>query len=256
MLVAKSLAIGYPRRTLARDISFTLARGEAIAVLGPNGSGKTTLFRTLLGLQPAHSGAIMLNEKDIRHVPRQDFARAIAYVPQAGAAASNALSAFDFSVIEVVEMARVAHITWYAAPSKRDREYAYQALDIVGMITFAERRYAELSGGERQLVMIARALATGAATILLDEPTASLDFGNQLLVMDEIAKLTARGTSILFTTHQPSQARQLATRLIAINRQGEVTIGEPASLLTSAFIANLYGVSEAALARADLQSAI
>jgi iron complex transport system ATP-binding protein len=252
-LATQSLAIGYSSRTLARDISFTLESGEAIAVLGPNGSGKTTLFRTLLGLQPALSGTIMLDEKDIRHLPRQDFARAVAYVPQAAVAT---LSAFDFSVIEVVEMARVAHITWYSAPSKRDREYAYQALDNVGMMAFAERRYAELSGGERQLVMIARALATGAKTILLDEPTASLDFGNQLIAMDEIAKLTERGHSILFTTHQPSQARQLATRLIAINRQGEVTIGKPASLLTPAFIANLYGLSEAALSRAELQSAI
>ena len=242
-IAAQALAIGYPRRTLARDISFALNAGEAIAVLGPNGSGKTTLFRTLLGLLPVIHGTVNIGARAITAMAPADIARAVAYVPQAAG------GAFDFSVVEMVEMARVAHLAWYALPGKHDRDCAMSALNVVGMAGFAARRYAELSGGERQLVLIARALATEAKTILLDEPTASLDFGNQLRVLDEIARLKAQGVAILFTTHHPEQALQLAERTLAIDRHGAACIGATRQMLTPAFVADLYGVSEAALAR-------
>jgi iron complex transport system ATP-binding protein len=236
MLSARDLSIGYPRRTLAGNISFTLNAGEAVAILGPNGSGKTTLFRTLLGLLPARAGQVLLADKIIAALTPAEIARHIAYVPQAAG------GFFNFSVIEVVEMARAAHLAWYAQPGARDRAIAEQALAELNIADFADREFAELSGGERQLVMIARALASEAAILLLDEPTASLDYGNQFLILDEIAKLKARGVAILFTTHDPNQALRIADRTLTISRTGAVTIGNTHDLLTGTALAALYGL--------------
>jgi iron complex transport system ATP-binding protein len=245
LLSTQQLSIGYPHRTLARDISFSVNQGESIAVLGPNGCGKTTLFRTLLGLSPAISGEVQLNGKSIHHMRSSAIARHIAYVPQIDG------GTFDFSVIEVVEMARVPYIAWHAKPSAIDRQRAITALDKVGMADFSQRRFCELSGGERQLAMIARALASEANIILMDEPIASLDFGNQLRVRDTINALKTQNVSVLFTTHHPDEALQCATRTLAIDRQGGVHLGETKALLTTDFIARLYGVTVADLARAN-----
>jgi len=239
------LAIGYPRRTIARDISFSVNVGEAIAILGPNGCGKTTLFRTLLSLSPAISGEVQLNGKSIHHMRANTIARHIAYIPQING------STFDFSVIEVVEMARLTNIAWHASPSKHDTERAMEALDKVGMADFSHRRFGELSGGERQLTMIARSLASDATIILMDEPTASLDFGNQLRVRDTINTLKTQDISVLFTTHHPDEALQCATRTIAIDKHGRAHLGETKTLLTTEFVAELYGVSVGDLVRAN-----
>jgi iron complex transport system ATP-binding protein len=236
MLAARELAIGYPRRELAKDISFTLNAGEAIAILGPNGSGKTTLFRTLLGLLPARAGEVTLNGRPIAALGPAKIARAMAHVPQA------TTGFFNFSVIEVVEMARAAHLRWYAQPGAKDRAIAEQALCDLNIADFAGREFAELSGGERQLVMIARALAAEAPILLLDEPTASLDYGNQFMILDEIARLKLRGATILFTTHDPNQAMRIADRTLTISREGRVQMGATREVLTRDSLASLYGI--------------
>ena len=236
MLATRDLTIGYPRRSLAANISFALNKGEAIAILGPNGSGKTTLFRTLLGLLPACAGEVMLNNKSIATVSPAEIARSMAYVPQAAA------GFFNFSVIEVVEMARAAHLAWYAQPDAKDRAIAERALAELNIAAFANREFAELSGGERQLVMIARALASEAPIILLDEPTASLDFGNQFLILDELARLKQRGVSVLFTTHNPDQALRIADRTLTISREGVINIGATRAVVTRDSLAALYAI--------------
>ena len=236
MLSARDISIGYPRRKLAAHISLALNAGEAVAILGPNGSGKTTLFRTLLGLLPALAGEVLLNDTPMTLLKPADIARHIAYVPQA------ASGFFNFSVIEVVEMARAAHLAWYAQPGIKDRAIAQQALAELNIAHFANREFAELSGGERQLVMIARALASEARTLLLDEPTASLDYGNQFLILDEIAKLKARGVAILFTTHDPNQALRIAERTLTISRNGAINIGATPTVVTRDSLAALYGI--------------
>ncbi len=239
-LETQALSIGYARRTLAEDISFAVKPGEALAILGPNGSGKTTLFRTLLGLLRPRAGAVTLASCNIDALSPAEIARQIAYVPQAAAAFPH------FSVIEIVEMARASHLAWYARPSARDRAVAEGALAELGIAGFADRAFAELSGGERQLVMIARALASEAAILMLDEPTASLDYGNQFLILDEIAKLKAGGVSILFTTHDPNQALRICNqpgdRTLTIARNGEVCIGATADILSCESLAALYGI--------------
>ena len=236
MLATRDLTIGYPRRKLAANISFVLNKGEAVAILGPNGSGKTTLFRTLLGLLPARAGEVVLNDKSIATLSPAEIARSIAYVPQA------ATGFFNFSVIEVVEMGRAAHLAWYAQPAAKDRAIAERALAELNIAAFANREFAELSGGERQLVMIARALASEAPIILLDEPTASLDFGNQFLILDELARLKQRGVSVLFTTHNPDQALRIADRTLTISREGVINIGATRAVVTRDSLAALYAI--------------
>ena len=237
MLSARDLTIGYPRRTLAAHISFSLNAGEAVAILGPNGSGKTTLFRTLLGLLPALAGEVLLNDTPMGSLKPGAIARHIAYVPQA------ASGFFNFSVIEVVEMARAAHLAWYAQPGIKDHAIAQHALAELNIAHFANREFAELSGGERQLVMIARALASEARILLLDEPTASLDYGNQFLILDEIARLKTRGVAILFTTHDPNQALRIAERTLTISRAGAIDIGATRTVLTRDSLATLYDIN-------------
>ncbi len=237
MLSAQNLRIGYVDRVLASNISFTLNDGEVIAILGPNGSGKTTLFRTLLGLTPALQGAALLNGRAISEFTPSAIARMVAYVPQVSASFAN------FSVIEVVLMARAAHLAWYASPGAKDRAVAANALAELNIGDFAEREFIELSGGERQLTMIARALASEAKILLMDEPTASLDFGNQFLILDEIAKLKARGVSVIFTTHHPDHALRIADRTLTITRDGQVQIDATQTLLSADSLTALYGIS-------------
>ncbi len=239
-LEARALSIGYAQRTLAENISFALQPGEAIAILGPNGSGKTTLFRTLLGLLRARAGVVTLGGRNIDSLMPAEIARHIAYVPQISSAFPH------FSVIEIVEMARASRLAWYQRPSAKDRAVAEGALAELGIADFAHRAFFELSGGERQLVMIARALASEAAILMLDEPTASLDYGNQFLILDEIVKLKANGASILFTTHDPNQALRLCNqpddRTLTIARDGAVAIGPTRELLSAEALSALYGV--------------
>jgi iron complex transport system ATP-binding protein len=235
-LTLNSVAIGYATRTLVRDVNFTLRPGEAIAVLGRNGSGKTTLFRAILGLLAPMSGEICIGEKNVGLLAPADIARVIAYVPQA------INSTLGLRVIEVVEMARAPHLAWYARPLAKERKIAEAALTELNMHDFAERRFDELSGGEKQLVLIARALAAQAPIILMDEPTANLDFGNQYLILDEIAKLKRRGISVLFTTHAPDHALRIADRTLTMARDGRARLGATRETLTADALTSLYDV--------------
>jgi iron complex transport system ATP-binding protein len=174
-----------------------------------------------------------------------EVARRIAYVPQAAG------GLFNFSVREVVLMGRAAHLPWYAQPGAHDHAIAARVLDELGIAHFAAREFAELSGGERQLAMIARALASEAAILLLDEPTASLDYGNQFLVLDEIGKLKTRGVSVLFTTHDPNQALRIADRTLLLSRDGRVNLGATREMVTREALAALYGIEVQMLAGPD-----
>src|SRR5205085_1157811 len=183
-----------------------LADGEVMCVLGPNGAGKTTLFRTLLGLLPPLAGNVTLGGRVLTRLSRDEIARAVAYVPQAST------SHFDFSLAEIVEMGRTAHLSTFARPGKRDREISMAALERMGIAGLAGRPVNAVSGGERQLALIARALATEARAVIMDEPTANLDFANQARVLDEILRMRGAGIAVLLCTHDPDHALQLADR--------------------------------------------
>ena len=234
-LEARALAIGFGSRVVAAGIDATLGAGEITCLLGPNGSGKTTLLRTLLGILPPLAGSLRLDERPIAQWAARERAQRLAYVPQAAA------GDFDFSVLEIVEMGRTPVLGLFAAPRADDRRAALEALERLGIAHLAGRAIGAVSGGERQLAYIARALATQATHLLMDEPTASLDFANQALILDEIARLAGAGTSVLLTTHHPDHALRIADRALLLGGGALVAAGPAAATLNSENLSALYG---------------
>jgi len=233
-LEGRNLTIGYRDRIVGRDLDLGLARGEVLALLGPNGSGKTTLLKTLIGLIAPRGGAIMIGEKTLAQLAPRERARLIAYVPQAHVAT------FAFAVETVVLMGRSAHSGLFSRPSAADRTAVAQALERLGIGALAARPYTMISGGERQLVLLARALAQEPQFIVLDEPTASLDFGNQGKVLQEIRALAVAGHGVLFTTHDPNHALRAADRAYLIRDGACLADGEAHDVLTRATLESLY----------------
>jgi iron complex transport system ATP-binding protein len=234
-LATRALTYGFRSRTVGRGVDLAFPGGEIVCLLGPNGSGKTTLLRTLLGLLPPLAGEVTLDGKALGAWPARDRATRLAYVPQA------AESHFDFSLAEVVEMGRTAHRGIFGVPGARDREIAREGLARLGIGRLADRPIHGVSGGERQLALIARALATESANLLMDEPTASLDFANQSLILDEIARLKASGAAVLFTTHHPDHALRIADRVIMLRDGAVLAAGATLATLNSENLSALYG---------------
>jgi iron complex transport system ATP-binding protein len=235
ILEAENLTIGYPDRVVGRGLSVALAGGEVLALLGPNGGGKTTLLKTLLGLIRPHAGAVRLAGKPLGRYSARERARLIAYVPQFHA------PTFAFSVETVVVMGRIAHSGLLGRPSAADHATARRMLERFGIVQLADRPYPMISGGERQLTLLARALAQEPQFIVLDEPTASLDFGNQGKVLREIRALAAAGLGILFTTHDPNHAVRAADRAFLLRDGTRIAEGEVDAVLTQERLETLYG---------------
>ena len=234
-LSGQNLTIGYRDRVVGRALDVSLRQGEVLALLGPNGSGKTTLLKTLLGILAPLAGAALIDDKPIASYSAPARARRIAYVPQAH------VPTFAFTVETVVLMGRTAHGSLFGAPSAADRLVANRALERFGIAALKERPYTMISGGERQLVLLARALAQEPQFIVLDEPTASLDFGNQGKVMGEIRALAAAGHGVLFTTHDPNHALRAADRAFLIRDGRRIAEGAVREVLTRAQLEPLYG---------------
>jgi iron complex transport system ATP-binding protein len=235
MLAGHNLTIGYPDRVVGSGLDVTFNKGEVLALLGPNGGGKTTLLKTLLGLLAPKGGEVRLDGKPLAAHSIRERARLIAYVPQ------THVATFAFTVQAVVLMGRAAHGNLFSRPSAADRAVAAAVLERLGIAALADRPYTMISGGERQLVLLARALAQEPHFVVLDEPTASLDFGNQGKVLREIRALAQSGHGVLFTTHDPNHALRAADRAYLIRDGRRIADGKVADVLTREQLAALYG---------------
>ncbi len=235
MLEAEHLTIGYGDRVVGRSLDLTLATGEVLALLGPNGGGKTTLLKTLLGLIPALAGEVRVDDKPLAGRSARERARLLAYVPQLNT------STFAFTVETMVVMGRTAHGGLFSRPSAKDHGVARRMLERFGIDHLADRPFTLISGGERQLTLLARALAQEPRFIVLDEPTASLDFGNQGKVMREMRALAASGLGVLFTTHDPNHALRAADRAFLLRGGARIADGDVNAVLTREQLERLYG---------------
>lgn len=235
-LVATDLAFGYPGVPVGRAVSLSVRAGRLTCLLGPNGCGKTTLFKTLLGLLPHQGGSVALDGQELARLPRSTVARAIAYVPQGHTAV------FPYSVLDMVLMGRTAHGGPFARPRPRDRQRALEALERLGISALAEHDYTRISGGQRQLVLIARALAQESPLLIMDEPTANLDFGNQVRVLEQVRALTTGGLGIVLSTHDPDQAFACATDVLVLHEGTTLAQGIPEAVVTEPLLRTVYGV--------------
>jgi iron complex transport system ATP-binding protein len=236
MLKLDNVTCGYGERDIIHGLSLTLEAGNVLCLLGANGSGKTTLFKAILGLLPVTSGNISFDKDDIAGWTRRRFARTFAYVPQAHT------PPFAFTVRDVVLMARSSHLELFSSPGRRDREIVEEALRSMSIAHLAGVRYTELSGGERQLVLIARALAQQAQVLVMDEPASNLDFGNQIRVLNQIKTLASGGLALLITTHSPNHAFECATQVAVLKAGRLLAHGCPQDILTENCLEQVYSV--------------
>ncbi len=242
MITSKNLTKKFGSKTAVDAVSLELEPGHVYAMLGPNGSGKTTLLDCVLGFHRTFSGKVSLCGKDVLSCTRQTLARQAAYVPQIHT------PTFPYTVREVVLMGRTAQAGLLGAPGKEDRALCDAALRRVGIEAFAERPYTSLSGGELKLVLLARALAQQTPLIVLDEPTSSLDFKNELLFLETLADLVKTdGIGVLMATHALQhpfyfETKRLPVKAVMLRRGEPARTGTPTELLTPQTLLDVYGV--------------
>lgn len=237
LLEAENLAFSYGGKNVLRGLSFSAGHGELIAVLGPNGVGKSTFFRCLLGFLHPQGGEIRLSGKPIASYSRRELSRLAAYIPQSYS------PAFDHTVLDCVLMAKAGSLGAFEKPGEADRQQAMALLEKLGIASLAGRGCRRISGGERQLMLLARALLQDAQLLIMDEPTANLDYGNALRVMATMESLAKQGYTILFSTHDPDQALRSASRVLAMQDGAVLADGTPDVVLTAEILSKLYGVS-------------
>lgn len=235
-LEVSDLVFSYGEADVLKSVSFCADRGERIAVLGPNGVGKSTLFRCLLGFLEPKRGSVKIAGRDVRDYSRRALAAELAYIPQSYS------PAFDHTVLDSVLMGLGAQLGPFDRPSREQTNAAQRILDELGIGALASRGCMRISGGERQLMLLGRALIQNAHTLIMDEPTASLDYGNSFRVMQRIEALSAGGYSVIFSTHEPNQAFRYATKVLALKDGRVLAFGLPGQVLTPELLQTLYGV--------------
>ncbi len=239
MLDASNVSFHYPRTTrlVLDDVSLAVPRGAIVGLLGPNGSGKTTMLRLLSGTLTPTTGRVTLDGAALASMPRRELARRIAVVPQ------ETQSAFDFTAIEIVLMGRYPHLGAFELEGADDLSIARDALAATGSSALETRPFASLSGGEKQRVVIAGALAQASDVLLLDEPTASLDMGFQLDIAALLARLNReRGVTMVLSTHDLNLAASLCRELVLLKNGRVIASGPTRQALTRERILALYGV--------------
>ncbi|MDD3363372.1 MAG: ABC transporter ATP-binding protein [Syntrophomonas sp.] len=235
-LEIRNVVCGYGFKTVVNDFSATVSSGEILCLLGPNGVGKTTLFKSVLGFLKLQGGAVLVDGLDVRNLSKKAFAQVLGYVPQAH------VPPFPFTVRDVVVMGRSSYLGAFGTPGKHDIEVAESCLESLGVSFLANRVYTELSGGERQMVLIARALTQEPAFIMMDEPTSNLDFGNQVRVLRHISKLAQDGLGIIMTTHFPDHAFQCHCKVALMQRNDVFIFGSAEEVVTEKNLYDAYGI--------------
>ncbi|MGH4038600.1 MAG: ABC transporter ATP-binding protein [Sphaerochaeta sp.] len=235
-LDVKNLSFAYKDHKVLDDVSFSLNEGEFLCLLGKNGAGKSTLFKLMLGFLKKESGEILIEDKKLETYSRKLLAREIAYIPQYSS------NTFDYTVFDTVLMGTTCRIDSLGSPKKREKRIAMEALERFNISHLSHKLASSISGGERQLVILARAIAQGSHILILDEPTANLDYGNQFKVMNTISSLKDMGYSIILSTHNPEQALWFSDKVMFLNDNKILAHGNTDDVMTSENLKTIYDI--------------
>lgn len=217
-------------------INMAVNDGDSLCLLGPNGCGKTTLLKCIGNLLTLNNGSILVDNKDIRHIPHNEIARKIGYVPQIH------IPTFPFSVLEMVLMGRSPHIGTFSAPSEEDIQCAEESLHTVGILHLKNRPYTMISGGERQLVMFARVLCQKPSLLLLDEPTSHLDYGNSIRFLDILEKIVTPEMPVIMTSHFPDHAFLISQKVAVMKDGNIIAFGSTDEVITEENLQTIYNI--------------
>lgn len=228
------LSFSYGEQLVLDNISFKVNKNQLLSVLGPNGVGKSTLFRCILGLLKGYKGKVLLDGNDIKKLRVSEIAKLIAYIPQ------SHYPSFNYSVFDMVLMGTSVQLSVVSSPGKKQIELVKAALDKIGIYHLKDKGYMQISGGERQLVLLARALVQESKTLILDEPTSNLDYGNQIRVLSQIKDLAKEGYTIMQSTHNPDQTFMFSDTIVAMKDGRILKQGKPDDIFSSELIQKLY----------------
>lgn len=232
----KNISFSYDGEEIFSDISFSVDKGDVLCILGPNGTGKTTLIKCLNGLHEIDSGEISINGKNIKKLSFKEISKHIGYIPQ------SHVPSFPFKVIDVVVMGRAPYLNLTDSPKKEDIEIAENSLKTLGIEYLRDKEYTNLSGGERQLVFLARILCQQPDILILDEPTSHLDFGNQIKLLEIIDNLAASGLSIIMSSHFPDHAFLSSNKVAIMKDRKFIDFGTPDDVVTEDNLRKAYSI--------------
>lgn len=236
ILEIKNAVLGYHGKAVLQNVNFTIETGRTICVIGKNGAGKTTLFKSILGILPLLRGEILLDGRSIERWRQRDYARVIAYVPQARTLP------FPFTAFDVVLFGRTAHLSRFASPGKRDRRIADECMEKLQISHLRNRVFTQLSGGEQQMVIVARALTQQPLFLVMDEPASNLDFGNQIRIITQVNRLKDDSLGILMATHSPDHAFMCNAGVMVVHSGKIWKSGGCNRIITEDVLKEIYGV--------------
>ncbi|MCK9632376.1 MAG: ABC transporter ATP-binding protein [Methanoregula sp.] len=234
MLSVNDIHYTYQNFPVLSGVSFSVEQGELCGLFGPNGCGKTTLFKCCLRFLAAHKGTVHINGEDVSKKKVEELAKIVSYVPQ------EHKPPFPYLVREVVLMGRTPHLGGFFGVRRKDKEIALDALDRLEISDLADRPYNQLSGGQRQMVLIARAIAQDTPIMFLDEPTSTLDFHNQMKIWEIMRSITEEGKTILACSHDPNHVAWFCDRVIVISNSGVVANGHPRDVINNEILDLIY----------------
>ena len=232
----KNISFDYDGEEIFSDISFSIGKGDVLCILGPNGTGKTTLIKCLNGLHDIKSGEIFINGENMKKLSFKQISKHIGYIPQ------SHVPSFPFKVFDVVLMGRAPYLNLTDSPKNEDIEIAMDALETLGIEDLKDKEYTNLSGGERQLVFLARVLCQKPDILILDEPTSHLDFGNQIKLLEIIDNLANTGLSIIMSSHFPDHAFLSSTKVAIMKDKKFIDFGTPDDVVTEDNLKKAYSI--------------
>ncbi len=234
MLRVRDLHFSYGKKPVFEGVSFEVEEGELCGLFGPNGCGKTTLFKCCLKFLKFHRGSVVMNGIDITDHRIEKMAKLVAYVPQ------EHKPPFPYLVKEVVLMGRTPHLRGVFGIGRKDKERALNALEVLDIGHLADQPYNQLSGGQRQMVLMARAIAQDTKIMFLDEPTSALDFSNQIRIWEIMRRVAEEGVTILACSHDPNHVSWFCNKVVVMNRNGIVAEGAPHHVITEQVLDEIY----------------